>query len=371
MLNYRYAELFDTGKRWYVYYYVVNPSSGNLERKRVYLNRLKSLSNKQRYAKKLIDTINDRLDTGWNPFIAEKHVKQYTPIIKALEFVVEYRLAYIRERSKPTYINRKKVLVDWLVQKKLANKYIFEFTDQNANDFMNCLLIERGIRGVTYNNYLIDYRGFFNLLIKHKFVTENPFKSIDRLPETAKDKAPFTDHEQKIYKEYLIANDYDFFITSMYCYYCAIRPNEITQIKVSHVNLERKTIMIPAAISKNKKQRLIPIADNFSKHLQNYLKDIPDNYFLCGMGFKPSTKPIARTRISEHFREIADKIGLPKNVFFYSLKDTCADRLIEAGFSTKTLRDLFGHSDIATTDHYLRGINTIVDKRLLAEFPEF
>jgi len=53
------------------------------------------------------------------------------------------------------------------------------------------------------------------------------------------------------------------------------------------------------------------------------------------------------------------------------LKDTCADRLIEAGFSTKTLMDLFGHSDIATTDHYLRGINTIVDKRLLAEFPEF
>jgi len=58
-------------------------------------------------------------------------------------------------------------------------------------------------------------------------------------------------------------------------------------------------------------------------------------------------------------------------LFLTILRKIHADRLIEAGFSTKTLRDLFGHSDIATTDHYLSVINTIVDKRLLAEFPEF
>ncbi len=371
MLNFRYAELSDTGSRWYVYYYVINPSSGNLERKRIYINQCKSLSNKKRYASKLIDKINDRLEEGWNPFINAKEQKQYTPLIKALEFVQSYKNTYIRARSMVEYNHRFRLLKEWLIRNRKDKIYVFEFTEIMAIDFMNDLLMSHKLKSNTWNKYLIDYRTFFNLLQKHKFITENPFKIIDRLPVTAKEKRPFNIEEQIAYSNYVKSYDYDFYITSMYCYYCAIRPGELVELKVENINFERQVINIPPKISKNRQQRRIPVPNVFIKELSQYLEGSNPKHYLCGKGYKPSEQKIASTRIAEHFRKIADVLDFGPELFYYGLKDTCADRLIENGFSVKTIRDLFGHSDISTTDKYLKGINVYADERLRNDFPVF
>ena len=371
MLNFRYAELSENSTRWYVYFYVINPSSGNLERKRIYINYCKSLSNKKRYALRLIERINDRLDEGWNPFINEKSQKQYTPLIKALDFVQSYKNTYIRPRSMVEYNHRFKLLKEWLQKNKKDKIYVFEFTENMAIDFTNDLLMGHKLKSNTWNKYLIDYRTFFNLLQKHKFITENPFKIIDRLPVTAKQKRPFTPEEQNKYCNYVKTYDYDFYITSMYCYYCAIRPGELVELKVENVSLERQIINIVPETSKNRRQRRIPVPDVFLNDLKEYLSGLPSKYYLCAKGYKPGLQKIAATRISERFREIADKLGFGSELFYYGLKDTCADRLIENGFSVKTIRDLFGHTDISTTDKYLKGINVRVDERLRKNFPEF
>ena len=67
---------------------------------------------------------------------------------------------------------------------------------------------------------------------------------------------------------------------------------------------------------------------------------------------------------------MADRIGLPKEIFFYSLKDTCAERMMEAGYSAQDIRDLFGHSSIAITDNYLKRRNAYQNEKLKKNFPK-
>lgn len=47
------------------------------------------------------------------------------------------------------------------------------------------------------------------------------------------------------------------------------------------------------------------------------------------------------------------KLGLPKNIQFYSLKDTGIVQLLEDGVSLKDVKDLADHVNVATTSKYL------------------
>jgi len=370
MLDFRYAEIGKSGDREYVYFYAKNPDSEKLERKRIYLNNIKTKANRVRYAKRLVNHINNKLDQGWNPFIDDsENKKKYTKISEALNFVNTYKSTYIRKTSKTAYKGRFKVLTEWLEKNGKLNGYIFEFTEDLAITFMNHLLMEKNIKGRTYNNYLLDYRTFFNLLVKKKYMVINPFHAVEKLPETESSKRPFTDEELGLYFPYVKKYDKHFYLISLYIYYCGLRPAEICRLKVQDINLRKGLIYISGSQTKNKKIGVIPIVDDFRKLLENYLIDYPDTHYICGTGLKPGLKQTSPTRIAGRFRVIAKKLGIPDEVKIYALKDTAADKLIQGGFDAKIIRDLFRHSNIAVTNEYLKKFNPNISERLVKDFP--
>ncbi|MEI6576765.1 MAG: site-specific integrase [Bacteroidota bacterium] len=380
MLPFRYAALCSTGERWYIFYWCLDPATSKLERVRIYVNATRNKVLRKKHAERLIKEINVRLDAGYNPFVNDSNPQNYTLLSKALDFVDKYKATYLRDRSLSSMNSRMTNFREWLTKTKKDNLYAFEFTSLLARQYMNDVLMAKkkkqnvdgeSIKGRTYNNCLIEMRGTFNLLVKQKYILENPFQSVDRLPETEKQKIPFSPDQQMKYRDYLLANDHEFLIISLYCYYCAIRPNEIVHLKVKDIDLERGNITVPPGVSKNKKVRKLSIPDQFIEILKARFENIDPEFYICGRGMKPGPVYSAPTRIAEHFRKIANKLNFPKEIMFYSLKDTVADRLIEAGFSARTLRDLFGHHDLSVTDNYLRGINSKGDKRLRSEFPDF
>lgn len=371
LIKYRYAELGTEGKdRYLVYFYAWDPSQNRLRKKRIYINRMKSESNRNRYARKLIDTINYKLDHGWNPWINNSDTTQYILLFKAMELMLKYKTAYVRQRSKDSYNSRIKIFKQWLKETGRENVWTFEFNESMAQEMMDWLLIKRKIKGRTYNNYLIDYRIFFNSMIRHKYISFNPFHAVIKIPQESKTKQPFSDDDTNNYKNYLVQNDPDFLIISQYTYYCALRPNEIVQLRVSNIDLRNHTIIVPAGISKNRKERHIIIPDLFYESLARSLNGQPGHYYVCSNDFRPGRTKIAPTRIAERFRHIADVIGLSKDIFFYSLKDTCADRLIASGFNPKEIKDHFGHSNIAITDQYLQKRNAYLNNHLKEGYPE-
>ena len=65
------------GKEWYVSYYVIYPPTGQMRRKRIKINRIKSATLRRKMARRLIVDINLKLDKGWNPFIEEAAPKGF------------------------------------------------------------------------------------------------------------------------------------------------------------------------------------------------------------------------------------------------------------------------------------------------------
>lgn len=368
LLNYKYAEL-TKGKRWYVHYSALNPSSGELERKRVYLDNIHDAKTRERYARKLMTKINDKLDQGWNPFISEKNNNQYTDIKKAFDFLLLYKGRFMSARGLATYKSRIGIFFDYLAANKLDKIFVFEFTDRHALEFFNYLLLERRVAGRTYNNYLLDFRTFFNFFIKHRYVVENPFAPVDEMPEVEKEKQPFTADESQVFKEYCTKHDPNFWVISGLCYYCALRPVEITRLKVGMIDKIQRQIKMPGSNTKNKKNGIIPVPNVFWPLLEAFITNMPANYFVCSKEFKPGVHQVQPTRIADRFRVIAREIGIPEYVKFYSLKDTAAERLDQNNVGLKTIRDLFRHTNISTTDAYMRGFRNRELDGLRDSFP--
>lgn len=371
MVPFKYAELCNTGKRWYVYFYATNPETQCLQRVRHYINSQKTLVLRKRLAQKMITIINTKLDQGWNPFVSESQKKMFVQLEKALRDALAFKAKYIRARSLPNYTTRINKIITWLEVTGRKEIRCGEFTETNAQDFMRWILTHDNINPTTYNNALVDYRSFWNYLVKTKHCSVNVFRSIDRLPEQAKRKRPFTPDEQIKYRNWLEKNDRDFLVTSLLCYFCGLRPNEITLLRIRDINFQRQVINVDPSISKNKKQRIIPVATKFWPILESFVKGHPDNYFIVSRKFRPGNFRINPIRIAERFREIADVLGFGPELKFYSLKDTCADMLDQSGVSTKTIRDLFGHSSVAVTDSYMKSINSRALDQLRQAFPDF
>ena len=369
-LPYRYAQRSSGEIRDYVFFAAFDPVKGELRRKRIYLDHISNKKTRDRHAIRLIDHINKKLDAGQNPFIDETSKKQYTTIKEALQFVLDLKNMYIRKRTKHTFDSRMNVLMDWLKKKKMISSFIFELNSEVATTFMNSLITDRKIKGRTWNNYLLDYRTFFNTLIKNDYITKNPFHAIDKMREQHTNKRPFTDIEVKTYFEYIKKNDYNFYVMSLFIYYLALRPAEICRLRIGDFFLEKGIAIVPASSAKVREQRIIPIATPFLIVLKDYFSKYPSGYRICSQKFCPGEIEIAPTRMAEHFRVIADHLNIAKDVYFYCLKDTAADRLLDAGFTTKTIRDLFGHSNIAITDKYLKKIRTTIDRKLIDKFPD-
>ena len=53
------------GKDFHVSYYVVNPDTNRLERKKIRLNRLKRASDRMTTVRRLVHTLNVKLAKGW------------------------------------------------------------------------------------------------------------------------------------------------------------------------------------------------------------------------------------------------------------------------------------------------------------------
>ena len=370
MLGYKPARLAQGGKRIYITYSVIDPSTGKFSRQRVYVNGIKESAERPRYISDLMKKINEKLREGWNPLRNEEQVKMLTPFTDVLDEIYEYKKAYIRKRSAHQYTSRVKTIKDWLTSIGKDKIWVYEFDEKMAKNLMDYLFKEKKVKGTTYNNYIIDFRTFFNAMVQKGYLKINPFKDIDKMPEQMKFKQPFDKDQSETYVDYLKENDYDFFIVSCYTYFCALRPNEIVQLKVKNINLEKRYIEVPPEVAKNRTHRRALIADEFYKELEPYIKKYPSEFYICSSGFKPGKNHIYPTKIAGHFREIADRIGLPKDIYFYSLKDTCAERMMEAGYSAQDIRDLFGHSSIAITDNYLKRRNPYQNEKLKKNFPK-
>jgi len=132
-------------------------------------------------------------------------------------------------------------------------------------------------------------------------------------------------------------------------YSAGLRGQEVINLKISDVDLERKTLHIRQ--SKYKKDRVVPLAEAMAVGLRRYLA--AENPHVWLFNGKEADGRYSVRGLSWVMRENLKKTSITKSVNLHSLRHSYATHLLEQGVNIVTLKELLGHADITTTMIYL------------------
>jgi len=132
-------------------------------------------------------------------------------------------------------------------------------------------------------------------------------------------------------------------------YSAGLRGQEVINLQISDVDLERMTIHIRQG--KYKKDRIVPLSPYMSRGLKKYLKAENPHIWLFN-GKQPGSQYSVKG-LSWVMRENLKKTNIAKKVNLHSLRHSYATHLLEDGVNIVTLKELLGHSEITTTMIYL------------------
>jgi site-specific recombinase XerD len=215
------------------------------------------------------------------------------------------------------------------------------------------------LKRVTQNYYIIALRSFLRFLIKNDIQTLEPSK-ID-LPKTESRSLKFLEKEQV-----------DLLVTSVdttteegvrdrtmleLLFSTGLRVSELAKLNHEHINLDRKEFGI---IGKGNKSRIVFISDRAADWVGEYLKLRRDKFRPLFIrysgkvieednGEKMRLTPRSIERMVKKYVRIA---RLPVDATVHTMRHSFATDLLTNGADIRSVQEMLGHKNIATTQIY-------------------
>jgi integrase/recombinase XerC len=222
-------------------------------------------------------------------------------------------------------------------------------------------LIEQKDDGTKLNNKSVNrklsaLKSFYTFLEKRNVVAKNPVNKMKRLKisknlplfviengmEKLLEEVPFEDGFEGIRDKLIIE----------LLYGTGIRLSELLGLKVSDINLHKQTIKV---LGKRNKERIIPMHAVLLDFLKSYLqlKGViegmdSDDYLITTEKGEPAY-PMMIWRI---VRKMLDQVSTIERRSPHVLRHTFATHLLDNGADLNAIKDLLGHSSLASTQVY-------------------
>ena len=343
-------------ENWLIVYYAKVPAQNEFKRFRKRVPPLSPTREREKYAKKMIATINQKLENGWSPFYEDNNVKY-----KSLEYCAELFLK-MQEREVEEGVKRTDTLrsyksfldlfVKYLKDKKLMLKFVIEIDTYIIQNYLDFLFFEKKNSARTYNNHLKFLNTFFLWCKTKCFINANPIESIKPKAKPQKKREVLAD-EVKAKVRTLHDTNFHFYVLCMLTYYCFIRRTELTKLKVGYVHLHGGYIVIDGENSKNRKTESVTIPDVFLPDLALHLSKAKNSdYLFSANDFKAGTKQLTPKKISYEWAKFRKAHKFDSKYQFYSLKDTGITDLLNSGIPAIKVRDQARHYDLKITESY-------------------
>jgi integrase/recombinase XerC len=217
-------------------------------------------------------------------------------------------------------------------------------------------LVEDGISNSTVNRKVASLRAFYKFLLKTKQINVNPLLKHRALKVEKKLQIPFSEKELV---EALSQNSNtegfqetrDKLIVELF-YSSGMRRAELIQLRFSNVNLATNTLKV---LGKRNKERILPIFPIVLEQLLLYVKERSmleemvdgDYLFLTKKGLKLSDSFVYRL-INSYFSTVSEKVKKSPHI----LRHTFATHLLNNGADLNSVKELLGHSSLASTQIY-------------------
>ena len=349
-----------TGKYWYVDFTCFDPADGKMRRKKYMLDSISKISERKKRGAEIIANATSRLRSGWNPWIEASTERQYAKFSEVTSLYIRYieKLTSNNTLKKKTaydYQSRMNMLLEYNSTRSNPITYIYQFDQCYISDFLDYILLDRDSTARTRNNYRTWLSAFCTWLQEKKYIDHNPTERIKALVEGEKRRSALTAPDLTRLKEYLGETNRHFLLACMMEYYTFIRPDELSNVRLSDINIKEQKVFISSTISKNRRDGMVGLNDTVIKMMiELEVFENPSHFYLFGKQFKPNAIKADSRIFREYFNKVRAFLKWPNSYQFYSLKDTGIRDLANSE-GIVVARDQARHSDVATTNRYLKG----------------
>jgi len=136
-------------------------------------------------------------------------------------------------------------------------------------------------------------------------------------------------------------------------YATGMRASEVADLKISDLNF---SIGYLRCLGKGKKERIIPLGKVAIEVTKLYLQDLRPNLVKpSGRDFlflSRTGRAMNRVDIWRVVKKYARRAGLPRKITVHTLRHCFASHLLSGGADLRSLQEMLGHVDIATTQIY-------------------
>lgn len=344
-----------SGKESYVGYYVVNPFTNKMVRKKIKLNHIANSKERKRYALRLAFEINAKLYDGWNPFTDESTTNSKKLLVSVNLFLADKSMT-LRPDSMRCYRSYAKIFVEWCTTTGLLDQYCFSFEKSHAERFLKSME-HKGITNKSYNNYVAFFFTLFSYFIDRGWCSNNPFDGIRRKRVDRKTRTTISADDRKRIIGYFEQHDLHGYVVLMrLCFQCLIRPKEMLMLKLSDVDVDNGLISIRSDVAKNHHQRDVAIPDDLIPYFRDF-SDLDNHFYVFSSKYVPGKKMLSSRDSARTWSVMRKELHLPKEYQFYSLKDTGITEMLEAGVAPKYVKELADHHSLEMTEKYTHRSN--------------
>jgi integrase/recombinase XerC len=217
-------------------------------------------------------------------------------------------------------------------------------------------LVDADVSNVSVNRKIASLKAFYKFLLKTKQIEVNPLLKHKALKTSKKIQIPFSEKEVEtvlIHLQNPVGFDEvrDKLIIDLF-YTTGMRRAELIQLKTADFNLSNATIKV---LGKRNRERVIPILPIVAQQLALYIEEreklespIDTKYFfLTNKGLKINETFVYRL-INSYFSTVSEKVKKSPHI----LRHTFATHLLNNGADLNSVKELLGHSSLASTQVY-------------------
>ncbi|MEO0527691.1 MAG: tyrosine-type recombinase/integrase [Bacteroidota bacterium] len=217
-------------------------------------------------------------------------------------------------------------------------------------------LVNKDISNRTINRKIASLKAYYKFLLRIERITVNPLTKHKALKVAKKIEVPFSETEME---NVLLKMPFDADFKGLrdkliieLLYTTGIRRAELINLKIGDVDVQRRTLKV---LGKRNKERIVPLLSStaslftlYFEERKNVDKIIDDQHvFLSKSGNKIYETLVYRI-INGYFSKVSYKLKKSPHI----LRHTFATHLLNKGADLNSVKELLGHSSLASTQVY-------------------
>lgn len=247
-------------------------------------------------------------------------------------------------------------------------KYVEELEANDLAVFLNNQL-DQGLHASTALRRMSSIKSFFSFLKKEGLFNDElpemePIKKEKRLPTCLS-----LEEVEDLLNAPNLENPYGIRDRAMLelMYACGLRVSELLSLEKKNINLQKGIVKV---FGKGAKERKVPMGDFAEEYVVKYINEARDK--LHGKDSKylflnKNGKPLSRVYFFKQIKKYASEVGINRPISPHTLRHCFATHMLEGGAQLRTVQEMLGHSNIATTQIYTH----VSSKRIISAYDLF